>query len=137
MRTPDTQEEVVNSLPQTSPLATLEKPPGRRVRIALYVGLCLVASLVPLFLESARAPDGDNGVAEMMGAFGGLLALAVLTFPAGIVPVLLWWLLVWNGIATPSEGVAGVMPVFIAVGYLQWFVLVPKLARRGSKAALR
>lgn len=122
---------------QTDQLSTPGQPPGRRVRIALYVGLCLVASLVPLFLESARAPDGDSGVAEMMGAFGGLLALAVLTFPAGIVPVLLWWLLVWNGIATPFEGVGALTPVFIAVGYLQWFVLVPKLARRGSKAASR
>lgn len=126
-----------NPPPQTEQLSTPDKPSGRRVRIALYVGLCLVASLVPLFLESARAPDGDSGVAEMMGAFGGLLALAVLTFPVGIVPVLLWWLLVWNGIATPFEGVGALLPVFIAVGYLQWFVLVPRLARRGSKAPSR
>ncbi|MDQ7746271.1 hypothetical protein [Hydrogenophaga pseudoflava] len=126
-----------DTLSQTDQLSTLHKPRGRRVRIALYVGLCLVASLVPLFLESARAPHGDSGVAEMLGAIGGLLALAVLTFPAGVVAVPLWWLLVWNGIATPSEGVAAVMPVFTVAGYLQWFVLVPKLARRGSKAASR
>lgn len=131
------QEEVVNGLPQTSPLAALEQPRGHRVRIALYVGLCLVASLVPLFLESARAPDGDSGVAEMLGAIGGLLALAVLTFPAGVVAVPLWWLLVGNGIATTSEGVAAVMPVFTAAGYLQWFVWIPKYVRRGSKAASR
>lgn len=126
-----------NTPSQTDQLSTPDKPSGRRVRIALYVGLCLVASLVPLFLESARAPGGESGVAETLGAVGGLVALAVLTFPAGIVPVLLCWLLVWNGIATPSEGVAAVMPVFIAVGYLQWFVLVPKFVRRGSKAASR
>lgn len=126
-----------NTPPLTDSLAALEKPSGRRVRIALYVGLCLVASLVPLFLEAARSPDADSGVAGTIGAFGGLLALAVLTFPAGFVPVFLWWLLVWNGIATPSEGVAAVMPVFIAAGYLQWFVWIPKLARRGSKAASR
>ena len=126
-----------NTPPQTDLLSTPDKPSGRRVRIALYVGLCLVAALVPLFLESARAPDGDSGVAEMMGAFGGLLALAVLTFPAGVVAVPLWWLLVGNGIATPSEGVAGVMPVFTVAGYLQWFVWIPKFVRRGSKEASR
>lgn len=126
-----------NTPPQTDLFSTPDKPSGRRVRIALYVGLCLVVSLVPLVLEIAHYPDGESRVAEMLGAFGGLLALAVLTFPAGIVPVFLWWLQVWNGIATPSEGVAGVMPVFIAVGYLQWFVWIPRLARRGSKAASR
>lgn len=131
------QEEVVNSLPQTSPLATLEQPRGRRVRVALYVGLCLVVSLAPMVLEIARYPDGASRVAEMLGAIGGLLALAVLTFPAGVVAVPLWWLLVGNGIATPSEGVAAVMPVFTAAGYLQWFVLLPKLARRVSKSASR
>lgn len=122
---------------QTDLLSIPDKSSGRRVRIALYVGLCLVASLVPLFLESARAPDGESGVAEAISAFGGLLALAVLTFPAGFVPVVLWWLLVGSGIATPSEGVATLMPVFIAAGYLQWFVWIPKFVRRGSKAASR
>ncbi|MBT9553921.1 MAG: hypothetical protein IV088_24010 [Hydrogenophaga sp.] len=122
---------------RTDPVATPEKPSGRRVRIALYVGLCLVVSLAPMVLEIARYPDGESRVAEMLGAFGGLLALAVLTFPAGVVAVFLWWLLVWNGIATPSEGVAAVVPVFIAVGYLQWFVWIPKFVRRGSKADSR
>lgn len=126
-----------NTLPQTDLLSNSDKPSGRRVRIALYVGLCLVASLIPLFLEIARYPEGESRVAEMLGAFGGLLALAVLTFPAGFVPVFLWWLLVWNGLATPSEGVAGLTPVFIAVGYLQWFVWIPKFARRRSKADSR
>lgn len=126
-----------NTPSQTDQLSTPDKPSGLRVRIALSVGLCLVASLAPLFLEIARYSEGESRVAEMIGALGGLLALAVLTFPAGIVPVLLCWLLVRNGIATPSEGVAAVMPVFIAVGYLQWFVLVPKFVRRGSKAASR
>lgn len=126
-----------NTPPLTDSLSTPDKPSGRRFRIALYVGLCLVASLAPMFLEIARYPDGESRVAEMIGALGGLLALAVLTFPAGIVPVLLCWLLVWNGIATPSEGVAAMVPVFIAVGYLQWFVWIPKFVRRGSKATSR
>lgn len=126
-----------NAQLQADPVATPDKPYGRRVRIALYVGLCLVVSLVPMVLEIARYPDGESHVAEMLDAIGGLLALAVLTFPAGVVAVPLWWLLVWNGIATPSEGVATVVPVFIAVGYLQWFVWIPKFVRRGSKAASR
>lgn len=126
-----------NTPSQTDSLAAPDKPSGRRVRITLYVGLCFVTALIPLFLESARSPDGESGVVELTGALGGLLALAVLTFPAGFVPVLLWWLLVWSGIATPSEGVAAVMPVFIAAGYLQWFVWIPKFVRRGSKAASR
>lgn len=90
-----------NTPPQTDLLSTPDKPFGRRVRIALYVGLCLVASLAPLFLEIARYPEGESRAAEMIGALGGLLALAVLTFPAGFVPVVLWWLLV--GVASPRR----------------------------------
>lgn len=120
---------------EINPVATPERPSGRRVRLALYVGLCLVASLAPLIFESARHTSGESGAAETIGAFVGMFALAVLTFPAGVVPVLLWWLLVRSGVATPSEGVAVLMPVFIAAGYLQWFVWIPKFVRRRSKVA--
>lgn len=43
------------------------------------------AELLMLF-ESAGSPDGESSVTEMIAAFGGLLALAVLTFPAGFAP---------------------------------------------------
>lgn len=119
-----------NTPPQTDSLVATGKPSGRRVRIVWYVVLCVAASLVPLALQIANYPAWESDGIEFVRSLGGLLALAVLTFPVGFVPVLLWMLLVVPGIATPFEGVAALFPVFIVMGYLQWFVWIPRFVRR-------
>lgn len=124
-----------NTPPQTDSLVATGKPSGHRVRIVWYFVLCVAASLVPLALEIAHYPALESDGAEVVRALGGLLALAVLTFPAGFVPAVLWWLLIVPGIATPFEGVAALLPVFIALGYMQWFVWIPKFMSRSSKTA--
>lgn len=123
--------------PQTDSLVATGKPSGHRVRIVWYFVLCVAASLVPLALEIAHYPALESDGAEVVRALGGLLALAVLTFPAGFVPAVLWWLLITPGIATPLEGVAALLPAFLAVGYMQWFVWIPKFVLRNSRTASR
>lgn len=125
--------------PKSKLVSTLEPSAGRRVRIFLYVVLCIAAAHIPLVLELANYPASDaESAAVLLGrALGGLLVLAIFTFPAGFVPALCWWLIVvWpqTSIATPAGGVLLLSPLFIAVGYLQWFVWVPRFVLRNSSA---
>ncbi|MCB4366673.1 hypothetical protein KIH07_23300 [Hydrogenophaga taeniospiralis] len=112
-----------------------KKLPGRRIRIVFYVFLCLAASLVPHVLALAQYPTLEGDGADVIRALGGLLALAVLTFPVGVVAVLLWIPLVTSGVASPFEAVSGLLPLFVFLGYKQWFVWIPKFVLRNSKAA--
>lgn len=123
--------------PRTDELVAPDKRPGRRLRVVFYVLLCVAASLVPPALELANYPALESEALDFVRALGGLLALAVLTFPVGIVPVALWALMVIPGIATPFEGIGVLLPVFAFLGYKQWFVWIPKLVQRRSKAASR
>lgn len=137
---PDTGMKDLNTPHRTNQLVAPDKASGRRVRIAIYVLLCVAASLVPQALALLQYPSFEGDGAEviqaidMLRALGGLLALAVLTFPVGVVAVLLWMPMVTSGIATPFEGVGALLHVFIVLGYLQWFVWIPKLVCRRSKA---
>lgn len=116
-----------------------ESSPRRRVRIVVYVLLCVAASLVPQFLAFIDYPVVESDSAnvttalEALRALGGLLALAVLTFPAGVVPVLFWILLVRSGLAPANEAIAGLLPLFAFLGYKQWFVWIPQLVLRHAK----
>lgn len=109
------------------------------MRIVVYVLLCVAASLAPQFLAFLDYPvvesDGANitTALEALRALGGLLALAVLTFPAGIVPVLLWFPLVRSGLAPPFEAIAALLPLFTFLGYKQWFVWIPRFVLRNAK----
>lgn len=123
--------------PRTDQRVAPDKLPGRRLRVVFYVLLCVAASLVPPLLEIANYPALESEALDFVRALGGLLALAILTFPVGIVPIALWVLMVMQGIATPFEAIGVLLPVFAFLGYKQWFVWIPKLALRRSKAASR
>ena len=123
--------------PRTDELVAPDKRRGRRLRVVFYVLLCVAASLVPPALELANYPALESEVLDFVRALGGLLALATLTFPVGIVPIALWVLLVMPGLATPFEAIGVLLPVFAFLGYKQWFVWIPKLVQRRSKAASR
>ncbi|MGM9424695.1 hypothetical protein [Hydrogenophaga sp. MI9] len=129
--------KVLNTPPRTDQLVTPDGLPGHRLRVVFYVLLCVAASLIPPVLEIANYPALESETLDFVRALGGLLALAILTLPVGIVPIALWVLLVMQGIATPFEAVGALLPVFVFLGYKQWFVWIPKLALRRSKAAPR
>ena len=129
--------KVLNTPPRTDQLVTPDGLPGYRLRVVFYVLLCVAASLIPPVLEIANYPALESEALDFVRALGGLLALAILTLPVGIVPIALWVLLVMQGIATPFEAVGALLPVFVFLGYKQWFVWIPKLALRRSQAAPR
>lgn len=66
---------------------------------------------------------------------GGELRLAVtvqllmlLTYPLGVVGSMCAFALIYPGIATPAEAYAVSTPLFVIAGYLQWNLLIPRLA---------
>jgi hypothetical protein len=88
----------------------------------VYVTLCTLAWLVPLAIAAVQAP-----VPEPILVFFGMQVVALLTYPAGVVGILIAMSAIFFGIATPIESLVFFSPVSFAIGYLQWFVVVPRL----------
>ena len=91
-----------------------------RLLAAAWLGLCL-AALGFAFVQR-QIHDMDIAYTYFM---------LFLTFPAGLL-VALFLALISVGVSLPG-GFAGALvtwPLFVALGYLQWFVLLPKAVRR-------
>jgi len=67
----------------------------------------------------------------ILAAFG-FHALAMLTYPAGVLGTLVWLLIIYSGFATPTEALLVAGPVSLVAGYLQWFVVVPRIFSRNK-----
>ncbi len=87
----------------------------------------------------ATATFGTFALGAVSGAFDNPFAIAAasmfvaaLTFPLGLVAQLLTLPLIYAGIATPAEAIVVMSPVYAALGYFQWYVLLPRLY--GSKS---
>jgi len=98
----------------------------------LYLVLCVLACVTPLPV----AVFFDNLLNDVAVASLGLLVVQVLTYPAGAVGTVLWLVLVLTGLTTPTEGIALLAPVFAGAGYVQWWVMLPKIygRNRGGSA---
>jgi len=57
----------------------------------------------------------------------------VLSYPAGVLVTLLSFIPIYMGIATMAEGVVLSMPLYMALGYVQWYRLVPKYVSGRSR----
>jgi TRAP-type mannitol/chloroaromatic compound transport system permease large subunit len=88
----------------------------------LYVVIVLVVQLV------CAALGEFNHQLSYLAA--GSVAMAVLTHPLGIAAQLVALPLIYLGIATPTEAAAMAAPLFALLGYVQWYVVFPRLARR-------
>jgi len=100
------------------------------LRRRTYVILCVLACVTPLALVFARLPFGVSSSAAfaddtLLAAVGNLVA-SVLTYPAGVVGTIAFYVLIYLGIATPTEAVLCAAPLYIGAGYFQWYVLIPK-----------
>jgi hypothetical protein len=95
-----------------------------------YVILCLLACVTPLALILVRLPSGisssDVSIDDTLWAAVGNLAVSVLTYPAGVVGTIVFYVLVSVGLTTPTEAVLCAAPLYIGAGYFQWYVLIPK-----------
>jgi hypothetical protein len=92
------------------------------LRRRTYVILCLVACVTPLALISFDLVPVSDGLLAAVGN----LAVSVLTYPAGVVGTIAFYALIFLGLATPTEAVLCVAPLYIGAGYFQWYVLIPK-----------
>jgi len=96
----------------------------------IYVILCVLACVTPLALILIQHPSDMSSSAasadDSLLAAVGNLAASVLTYPAGVVGTIASYALIYVGIATPTESVLCVAPLYIGAGYVQWYVLVPK-----------
>ena len=79
------------------------------------------------------------GIAQQFGDTVAQVALALalpaLTFPMGLFGALCALPLIYFGIATASEAYVVTAPVYAIAGWLQWYVVFPRLfANRGGSS---
>jgi len=95
-----------------------------------YVILCVLACVTPLALDFTQLPFGVSSSAAFadgtLWAAVGNLVVSVLTYPAGVVGTIAFYVLIFTGLATPTEAVLCAAPLYIGAGYFQWYVLIPK-----------
>lgn len=76
------------------------------------------------------------GVAQETGftwvEIGLALALPALTFPIGLFGTLCTFPLIYSGIATMGEAHLLASPIYAIAGWLQWYVVYPKLFGKRS-----
>lgn len=61
--------------------------------------------------------------------------IAVLTYPLGVLAQGITLPLIYSGIATPAEATTLASPVLALLGYVQWYVVFPRLFRRSSQSS--
>jgi hypothetical protein len=66
----------------------------------------------------------------------GFQSLAVLTYPAGVVGTLVVLPTIYFGFVTPTEALLIAGPISLAAGYLQWFVVIPRIFGRAPNPPL-
>ena len=85
----------------------------------------MVACVAVLALAYANRQNPDTDIFF-------IYAMLALTFPSGLTVAALFAVLGAYGIAVPGGFVGSLIlwPLLVFVGYIQWFALVPRLARR-------
>lgn len=112
-----------------------QSPESTRVRLRrrVYGALCLLGSIIPLaavFIAFLREASPQEQLLTSIG----LLYLSVLSYPLGAAGTVFYFGLVFYGVATPTEALLVSSPVFVAFGYFQWFVLLPKVFAAARRA---
>ena len=115
-----------------------QRPERTRIRLrpGVYIALCLLGPIIPLAaIFISFFPPGGPPPQEQLLTSIGLFYLSVLSYPLGAAGTVCYFGLVFSGIATPTEGLLFSTPVFVAFGYFQWFVWLPKAFRASRRAA--
>lgn len=98
----------------------------------IYFILCVIASCAPFALGflgmtfpelGAELSESIISIITVLGFQG----LAVLTYPAGILGTFVSFLAILFGYTTPLEALLVAAPFSITAGYLQWFVVIPRI----------
>jgi hypothetical protein len=102
---------------------------------AVVLGGGIVFSAWGAFLETTDPMFRLNAETWFVWGLAAQVFLAALTYPAGLASLSVWWL--WQaGIATAAESVFLQFPLATALGFLQWFIVLPKLFAVGPNRSL-
>jgi hypothetical protein len=112
--------------------AASEGTPNVKIKRWVYVTLGTLAWFAPLAVVSVQAalPASRTMASENLLVALSVQAVALLTYPAGAVGMLATLPAIYLGIATPAEAMVVAGPISLAAGYLQWFVVIPRLFGR-------
>jgi hypothetical protein len=110
----------------------------------VYITLGTLAWLIPLAAGAVQIvfPEFKGVIPEDALAALSMQALALLTYPAGMAGLVVALPAIYFGLVTPLESLLISGPVAVAAGYLQWFVVIPRLfgrtpAQKSADAANR
>ena len=103
---------------------------NRILYLVLCVPLCVVPIVLALLAEYMGWPVNDAAAAAI-----GLLLIPILTYPAGVVGTVFFLIVTLTGLTTLTEGMVLAAPVFVGAGYLQWYVILPKVYRRKDRGS--
>src|SRR5262249_29255132 len=106
-----------------------EEVPKMRIKPCVYITLGTVAWLLPLAAYDVQPELGAARSGPLL-AFLTIQVVALLTYPAGVAGLLVAFPLFYFGIVTPTETLLILGLISLAAGYLQWFVVIPKLFGR-------
>src|SRR5262249_2969524 len=101
----------------------------------LYLALCALVCVAPIVVVAVGMgwPLDDATAAGI-----ALLLIPILTYPAGVVGTVFLLIVSLTGLTTLTEATALATPIFAGAGYLQWYVILPKVygrKDRGSESA--
>ena len=103
-----------------------------RINRWVYFAMGAVASCGPIAVVFAQLFFPGIGIElddAILSTFG-FQSLAVLTYPAGVLGILVSLPPIYSGFVTPTEALLIAGPIAIAAGYLQWFVVIPRIFSR-------
>lgn len=81
------------------------------------------------------APASGSSRDDMMFAALGTFMASLFTYPSGVVGTIVSCGAIYSGLLTPTQSVLLAAPVYVGVGYFQWYVLIPRYFRGGAGAA--
>jgi hypothetical protein len=64
------------------------------------------------------------------------MLMLVLTYPAGVVGTIVLFVTTFFGILTPDEAFLLTTPLYVAAGYIQWYVVIPKYFKENNTVKL-
>jgi len=110
------------------------------VRARTYIIYCAWACVSPVALALLRiafgAPASVPAQDDLMFALLGTFMAGLFTYPSGVVGTIVSCAAVYGIHLKPTESVLLAAPLYVAAGYFQWYVLIPRYFRGGADGTL-
>lgn len=101
-----------------------------KINRGTYLVVCLLGGLLLATITGVHE-NPRTGISEMpIYLSGAKLLIWLFTHPAGVLAQAVSIPLTYSGIATESEAFIMSLPVAVVMGYIQWYVIVPRYLRK-------